>query len=65
MSPSERTLIVTQAVEQYCLDCGIVDGQERAYVTKLGNSLFDLGTTSLDGLLAGLADAMGPPRPKP
>ena len=53
MSPSQRTIIVTQAVEQYCLDCGIVDGQERAYVTELGNSLFDLGTTSLDGLLAG------------
>jgi hypothetical protein len=64
MSPSQRTIIVTQAVEQYCLDGGIVDGQEQEYVTELGNSLFDLGTTSLDGLLAGLADAIGSPRPK-
>ena len=64
MAPSARLLLVIQAVEQYCLDSEIVDAQERQYVTHLVNSLFDLGVTSLDGLLAGLADAMGRPTPQ-
>jgi hypothetical protein len=61
--PSFEKLVTTkEAVDQFCLDCGIDDEQEREYVVQLADTLFDLGETSVERLLAGLRHAMGPDR---
>jgi hypothetical protein len=41
----EKLAITTEAVNQYCADCGISDEHERAYVVQLADSLFDMGET--------------------
>jgi hypothetical protein len=56
----QQLRILKQAVDDYCRDCGIVDGQERLYVAELVSSLFDLGAVSLNDLRRGLEEAMGP-----
>ena len=60
----EKLAITKEAVSRYCADCGIADEQEREYVVQLADSLFGLGDTSLDRLLAGLEAALGPPPPQ-
>jgi hypothetical protein len=56
----QQLIILKQAVDDYCRDCGIVVGQERLYVAELVSSLFDLGAISLNDLRRGLEEAMGP-----
>lgn len=56
----QQLKILKQAIDDYCSDCGIVDGQERLYVAELVSSLFDLGAISLNDLRRGLEDTMGP-----
>lgn len=58
-----RSMIMSAAVEQYCDDCGIVEIQERGYVTEIVNSLFDLGTIRPEALRQGLEDVMGKAHP--
>ena len=59
-----RPAIMSEAVEQYCSDCGIVDEQEREYVAEMVNSLFDLGVETQADLRGRLEEAMGPARRK-
>ncbi len=54
--------LLRQAVDEYCNDCGIVDGDERLYVAEVAGSLFNLGAISLGDLRRGLEDAIGPCR---
>jgi hypothetical protein len=54
--------LLKQTVDDYCHDCGIVDGDERLYVADLVSSLFDTGAVSLNELRRGLETAMGKPR---
>jgi hypothetical protein len=58
----ERLAITQEAVDQYCRDCAIDDADEREYVVQLASSLFDLGETSVEKLLAGLQYTVGPAR---
>lgn len=60
----QQLKILKQAVDDYCRDCGIVDGQERLYVAEVVSSLFDHGAISLNDLRRGLEDAMEPRRRK-
>jgi hypothetical protein len=55
----EKLAITQEAVDQYCLDYGIDDEREREYVAQLACSLFDIGETSVEKLLAGLQYTMG------
>ena len=57
----QQLRILKQAVNDYCHDCGIVDGDERMYVAEVVSSLFDVGAVSLSDLRRGLETAMGPP----
>jgi hypothetical protein len=59
---SQQLKVLKQAVNDYCRDCGIVDGDERLYVAELVSSLFDTGFVSLRDLRRGLESAMGKPR---
>jgi hypothetical protein len=58
----EKLAITQEAVDQYCLDCGIDDEREREYVAQLASSPFDIGETSVQKLVAGLQYTMGPAR---
>ena len=58
---SQQLKVLKQAVNDYCRDCGIVDGDERLYVAELVSSLFDVGAVSLSDLRRGLETAMGSP----
>jgi hypothetical protein len=58
----EKLAITKEAVDQYCRDCGIDDADEREYVAHLANSLFDIGETSVEKLLAALEYTIGPAR---
>jgi hypothetical protein len=62
MPTFEKLEITKQAVDQYCLDCGIDDEHEREYVAQLASSLFDIGETSVKKLVAELRYAIGPAR---
>jgi len=53
--------LLNQAVDEYCQDCGIQDGDERLYVTELVSALFDLGAISISDLRNGLEAAIGGP----
>jgi hypothetical protein len=57
---SQQLKILKQAVDDYCRDCGIVDGDERLYVADLVSSLFDIGAITSGQLRRGLEAAMGP-----
>jgi hypothetical protein len=59
---SQQLKILKQAVDDYCRDCGIVDGDERLYVAELVSSLFGVGAVGLSDLRRGLEAAMGPCR---
>jgi len=52
--------LLRQAVDEYCNDCGIADGDERLYVAELVSALFSLGAISMNDLRRGLEDVMGP-----
>jgi hypothetical protein len=54
--------ILTQAVDDYCRDCAIVDADERLYVAEIVSSLFETGAISMNDLWRGLEDAIGPVR---
>lgn len=56
----QQLKILKQAVNDYCCDCGIVDGDERMYVAELVSSLLEVGAVSLSDLRRGLETAMGP-----
>jgi hypothetical protein len=58
----QQLKILKQAVDDYCLDCGIVDGDERLYVADLVSSLFDVGAISSGQIRRGREAAMGPRR---
>jgi hypothetical protein len=58
----QQLKILKQAVDDYCRDCGVVDGNERLYVAELVSSLFDTGSVSLRDLRRGLENAMGKSR---
>ncbi len=58
----EQLQILTQAVEEYCRDCGIVDDDERIYVAELVSALVELGALDMAHLRQGLDDAIGPCR---
>ena len=60
-SPSQLK-ILKQVVDDYCRDCGIVDGDERLYVAELVSSLFETGALTSSDLRRGLEVAMGRPR---
>jgi hypothetical protein len=49
-----------QAVESYCLDCGITDESERLYIAEMVIALFELGLLDPDHLREGLDAAIGP-----
>lgn len=55
----QQLLILKQAVDDYCRDCGIADGNERLYVAEVVSSLFDLGAVSQNDLRRGLEAAIG------
>ncbi|MBL8578568.1 MAG: hypothetical protein JNK47_15190 [Mesorhizobium sp.] len=55
----QQQKLLTQAVDEYCHDCGIEDGDERLYVTELVSALFDLGAISIADLRSGLETAIG------
>ncbi|WP_183096992.1 hypothetical protein [Mesorhizobium sp. YM1C-6-2] len=59
-SSPEQLQILTQAVEEYCHDCGITDTDEQAYVAELVSALVQLGALDLACLRQGLDDAIGP-----
>ena len=54
--------LLKQTVDDYCHDCGIVDGDERLYVAELVSSLFGVAAVGLSDLRRGLEAAMGPCR---
>lgn len=58
-TPQQQNLL-TQAVDEYCRDSGIEDGDERLYVAELVSALFDLGAISISDLRSGLETAIGP-----
>jgi hypothetical protein len=58
----QQLLILKQTVDDYCRDCGIIDGSERLYVAEVVSSLFDLGAVSQNDLRRGLEAAIGPCR---
>ena len=58
----EKLAITKQAVDQYCRDCGIDDEHEREFVAQLASSLFDIGETSVENLIAELQYTIGPAR---
>ena len=60
-SPSQLK-ILAQVVDDYCRDCGIVDGNERLYVAELVSSLFATGAQTSGDLRRGLEVALGRPR---
>jgi hypothetical protein len=55
----QQLLILKQTVDDYCRDCGIIDGSERLYVAEVVSSLFDLGAVSQNDLRRGLEAAIG------
>ena len=59
---TQQLKILKQAVDDYCRDCGIVDGDERLYVAELVSSLFGVGAVGLTDLRRGLEAAIGPRR---
>lgn len=61
---SEQLEMLRQAVESYCIDCGILDEEERLYIAELVGSLYQLGALDLHDIRQGLDDAIGP-CPKP
>lgn len=58
----QQVKILKQAVDDYCRDCGINNGEQRLYVAEVVSSLFDHGAISLNDLRRGLEDAIGKPR---
>ncbi len=56
---TQQQKLLTQAVDEYCQDCGIEDGDERLYVIELVSALFDLGALSISDLRSGLETAIG------
>jgi len=60
----QQLKLLRQAVDDYCRDCGVFDGDERLYIAELATSLFELGAISLHDLRRGLDDAMGPCLPR-
>jgi hypothetical protein len=57
-SPSQLK-ILTQAVDEYCRDYGVMDDKERLYVAEIVSSLFEAGAISLNDLRRGLDTAIG------
>jgi hypothetical protein len=53
-------MVLAQAVEEYCYDCGIVDRNEHLYVAGIVSLLFDRGASSHDELRRGLDLVIGP-----
>jgi hypothetical protein len=58
----QQLKILKQAVNDYCLDCGIVDADQRLYVAELVSALFNVGAVDQSGLRRGLEAALGKPR---
>lgn len=54
-----------QAVDEYCRDCGLTDGDDRLLVAEMASALFDVGVMTLVDLRRGLERAMGSCRPEP
>jgi hypothetical protein len=52
-----------QAVESYCIDCGIIDEEERLYIAELVSALYDVGALDPTRLREGLDAAIGPCKP--
>lgn len=57
---SEQVRVLSEALEEFCRSRGIDDVAEREYVAQLVLGLFGRGTSTLDGLLAGLDATYGP-----
>lgn len=55
----EQLKFLRRAIDEYCRDGGIVDGDERLYVAEVTTSLFELGSVSPHDLRRGLEIALG------
>jgi hypothetical protein len=54
----EHLILLTTALDRYCMECDIVDEHERQYAGGLLMALFNSGVTDPNKLVAGLYAAL-------